>query len=457
MALGLLAVCVPPAAGVVLDLEGAVAAALEGNPGLAAERELRSQVAGGIREARADAFPQLTATTSWGQSKNPSLLNSPDFEEILDQFPGGSFEPRTQELSRAGFEISQPIYSFGKVGAAVRLAETVAEAAEARIDTAVLETALAAAEAYFGVLAAQEALVTLESERSFRSGDLERVDSLLEIGEATVLEQLRARAALAEIEPEVALRQGDLALAERTLRRVAALDPDEPIEVAPARAELPDLPSPEVLEKVTLEGRPEIRDLALQERVFDERIAVVRSGGRPQVDFSGAWGREVRDPSDFGDPLFSAWSFSVGATWELFDGGRRRGQIEQLESERRQVVLRRQDLEEQVLSELDRARVAVDTTRARARAAEASAAAAREAVNVARASFEIGVATQTELLDAQSRAANAEVLAVSAFYDAHVAVARLARAAGLLPTTDWVDVRLVRDIPDAPDATEPAP
>ena len=47
------------------------------------------------------------------------------------------------------------------------------------------------------------------------------------------------------------------------------------------------------------------------------------------------------------------------------------------------------------------------------------------------------MATQTDLLDAQSRATAAEVLAVESFYDAWIQASRLARAVGIVPTASW--------------------
>ena len=132
-----------PAGAVRLDLAQAVDTTLRANPGLLSVEEIRSQVKGGIREARADAFPQLTISSSWGQSRNPSFLNSSDFDEILDQFPGGSFEPSTQELSRAVIEVKQPVWTFGKIRAAIDLAEIVGDAADAQIRTAELDAAFA--------------------------------------------------------------------------------------------------------------------------------------------------------------------------------------------------------------------------------------------------------------------------------------------------------------------------
>jgi len=136
-----LAVAAAPAVAAELDVDRAIALALDNNAGFRSVEELRTQVAGGIRAAKADAFTQLTLISSWGQSRNPAFLNSPDFGELLDQFPEGAFEPSTQELYRSVVEVSQPVFTFGKIGAAVELAKIVADTAEAQISTARLDLA----------------------------------------------------------------------------------------------------------------------------------------------------------------------------------------------------------------------------------------------------------------------------------------------------------------------------
>jgi HAE1 family hydrophobic/amphiphilic exporter-1 len=424
-------------AAVELDLERAVETALQKNPALLAVEELRSQVRGGIVEARANALPQVAAVADWGQSRSPALLNSPDFAEFVEQFPGGDFEPATQELTRTLVEVSQPIFTFGKVGAAIDLARLVADAAEAQILTARLDTGLLAAEAYYDVLSAREGLSTTQSEREFRRRDLERVASLLEIGEATELERLRAAAALAEVEPEVARRQGEVAVAETRLRWALALPAGEPLELVPAGRDLPEPAGYAELVEEAFAERPELRDLELQSQVYEKRQKVTRADGLPQIDFDGSYGREVRLVENFSDSLYSAWSFGVGLRWEFFDGGRRRGQIAQLESQRQQLAWQRADLQARIRLEIEQALSDYRTERARAAAAGSSAQAAGEALRVARELYEEGVATQTELLDAQSRATAADVLAVEAFYDALIEASRLARALGRLPTASW--------------------
>ena len=432
----LVAVAAAPGAAIELDLARAVETALANNPALAAVEETRRQVEGGIVEARADAFPQISLGGSWGQSRNPSLLNSPDFEDVLELFPEG-FEPGTQELSRAAITVSQTIWSFGKVRAAVDLAETVAQAADAQITTARLDTALAVAEAYFRVLATREGLATIEADREFRRRDLERVRDLLEIGEATELERLRAEAAAAEVEPEVARRQGQVRVAENALRNLLALAPEEPLALEPAPTALPDPPPAGRLVELALAERPELADLAFQIAAREKQMKVTSADGLPQLDFNGSWGREVREIGNFSDPLYSSWAFGVNLNWSLFDGGRRRGQVAQIESQRTQTRLRLDDLRAGVRLEVDRALSDYLTARARSAAAGLSAGAAREALRVARENYEQGVATQTDLLDAQSRSTLSDAIAIESHYEALIQASRLARAVGRPATAPW--------------------
>jgi len=434
--LAALAAPTPPVAGIQLDLARAVETTLRANPRLLSVEEIRSQVKGGIREARADAFPQLALSSSWGQSRSPSSLNSSDFEEILDQFPGGSFAPSTQELSRAVIEVKQPVWTFGKIRAAIDLAKIVGEAADAQIRTAQLDAAFATAEAYYRVQAAREGLATIEAEREFRSRDLARIEDLLEIGEATQLEQLRAFSALAAVAPEVARRQGQVTVAEMRLRQLLDLPPAEPLELEPSAAALPEPPAIAVLVAAAA-ARPEIEDLLHQEGAYKVQQQITHADGLPRIDLNGYWGREVRLVTNLADPLYSSWAAAIELSWPFFDGGRRRGQIEQFESQRRQVALRRAELEATVRLETDQAWTNYATALSRAASAETFAQAAREAERVARATYEEGVATQTDLLDAQRNAVLAQVSAIEARYEALVEASRLSRAVGLLPTTPW--------------------
>jgi HAE1 family hydrophobic/amphiphilic exporter-1 len=182
-----------------LDVHAIVALALERNPALKSVEERQNEFDGGIREAKADAFPQLALRSSFSQNRNPSLLNSPDFEDFLEFIP--DFKPSIAELYNVSVEVSQPLYTAGKVGSAIELARLASNVSRAQIEVARLDTASAAAEAYFRLLEAREGLATIEIQQQTRRESLAVVQARYDLGDATELERLQSEAALAELQP----------------------------------------------------------------------------------------------------------------------------------------------------------------------------------------------------------------------------------------------------------------
>ncbi|MEM9291306.1 MAG: TolC family protein [Acidobacteriota bacterium] len=420
------------------DLPAVVARALAANSALLAERERRGEVQAQVREVLADALPQLTLRSSWNASRNPSFLNSPDFDDFVQQFPSGSFEPGVAKIYYLGVELNQPLFTWGKTSATRRGALAEAGSTEEQIETLRLDTALAAAEGYWQLRAAQAELDILELQGRVRRQALEVVEARYEFGDATRLELLRAQAAEAELAPDVAQAQGDLEVAASSLRRVLALAPDQPVPLAPeARGPLSTAPSVIRLAEAARDLRPELRDLGYRASSLVEQLAVLEADARPRLDLNGSYGRSARLAEDLTDTLFQDWSVTLEVTWDLFDGGRRKGQAQRLESQRRQLNLRRQDVIRQVILEIESRSASFAAARARWLAQQTVAAAADEASRVAEESYREGVVLQSEWLDAQEEATEAELEASRAYYEARIEQARLRRAAGWLPWPHW--------------------
>ncbi|MDY7094786.1 MAG: TolC family protein [Acidobacteriota bacterium] len=466
---GLLALCLAPAVAAqslaVPTMERAVELALEGNPALQAEQERRVETLGGVVEARAEAFPQIILRTGWNASRNPSLLNSADFEDLLDQFPGGSFEPQRQELYSWGVDVTQPIYTWGKVSAALDLARTATEVTAAQVSTERLDLALRAAEVYYRLLSRRSALATVEIQERLRQQVLAAVEARYELGDATRLDLLRARSGVAELGPLVARIRGDVKVAESELRAVLGVGSEVELrigagevetrrtgagEVIPGGESAAPPPSPEIeleaepeapglgaLLALARRQRPELEDLQLQDDALGHQAAVVRAEGKPQIELNGSYGRTARLAQNLDDALYRDWSLALGLRWELFDGGRRKGEVAQLESRQRQLRWRQEDLENRIRVEIEQALAAYQADRERLLAARAAAMAASEASRVAEEGYRQGVTLQTEWLEAQRDATEAELERVQATYDVRIRWAQLQRAVGLVPSRDW--------------------
>ncbi len=435
-ALWLVAGVAPAAEEEPLGLPRVVELALERNPALAAETERRVEFEATVREAKSEIWPEVTAKSRWSRSRNPSLLNSADFDAILDQFPG--FEPSEQELWGLSLEVSQLLYSFGKVAAGIELASTAVDAVQQQIEVARLNTAAAAGQSFFRVLEAREQSQALEVQRQAREESLAVVQARFDLGDATRLELLQAEAALAELVPLVDGARGAVATAEVDLRALLDFGAEPLPPLAESRGELPPAPTLERALALAWEQRPELRDLGLQIEALDLQTTVTHADGLPQLEFMGNYGRTVRLLDNLSDPLFADWSVSIGLTWSVFDGGRRKSQVAQIESRRRQLESGLRGLRNQVRREVEGGIRRYTTALSQRTASEVSAEAAREASRVARESYEEGVALQTAWLAAQEREVLAEVRRVADYYRARIQAVELARSLGQLPLAESV-------------------
>ena len=179
------------------------------------------------------------------------------------------------------------------------------------------------ARACYGFLLARQRLVVLETERQARQRQLEQVEARFELGDATRLDVLRARVALANLGPEILAADNErriaLALVNDTLGRpvMAPIEVDAALEIP---APLPQVAAPQELLAVALENRPELIRFGVDRRVLENRVGVVQSDVLPQFDANATIGVNTFGLEQFADTGFRSWAVGVSMTWTIFDG-----------------------------------------------------------------------------------------------------------------------------------------
>src|SRR5579859_7624080 len=139
-----------------LTLEEAVRAAITRHQDVAKARAAADALKGKIREVRAQALPEIKLESNATRWRDPSLLNASG----LDNFPAdlrNALVPSAVNLFDYAVTVKQPLFTQGKVGAALRLASVEAEGAVSEIDRAQQDVALATTKAFFGLLWAERA------------------------------------------------------------------------------------------------------------------------------------------------------------------------------------------------------------------------------------------------------------------------------------------------------------
>jgi outer membrane protein TolC len=241
-------------------------------------------------------------------------------------------------------------------------------------------------------------------------------------------EAQQARERVASIEAGNARR-----IAEADLRRLTGIERAGEIEPA-ATLEPPASQETEAARLIAeaLQQRPERRALTDRAEAAKARVDAAAAERLPQIGVGGGF--------DYGRPntrIFpraarweDSWDVSVNATWTLWDGGRMRADRAEAAAGARAADERVADFDRQVTFEVRQRQLELDSSRAAIVAANEGVRAAAEARRVLGERFSAGVASNTEVLDAQTAMLQAELDRTRALSNARIAEARLARALG---------------------------
>ena len=425
--LGLATLLATPAvaqeASLRLTLEEAIARA-EQNSLRVAELQARVEVAAAVEAGREAA--RRPALAFLGGYTRTSHVD----EYTLPLQPFNPLYPDVPDNYRTRADLQWPIYTSGRQEALGRAAGAERDAAGFDVSAARLDARLEAARAFWALVTAtqtetvvQRALDTLDAHlRDLRS----RLDQgLIPPNDVLTAEAQRSHQQVLAIEARN-LRQ----VARADLRRVIGDDSGRDVEAAGV-TDAAGLAATGTLEAARSQ-RPERRALTSRIEGAREREAAAAAGAKPQISITGGYDYARPNPHIFprADDWNYSWDASVNVSWSLWDGGRRRAEQAEAAANTRVLMARSADFDRQLAFEVEQRRLDLDSSIAAIAATQDGVRAAQEAQRVVGERFAAGVATNTDVLDAQTDLLQAELDRTRAIASAHLAMARLERAVG---------------------------
>ena len=397
-----------------LSRADAVAQALAANPAVKLSFEQVAYLEGRIVEARADALPDITWNTLAMRSRDPGLLNSPNFDafplefrDALQPLPGNAFSTQA--------DIRQTLFSF-KLGKAIEAARVARNGSVQEVQRARQRTALDAIRAYNELLFAMEQLRVIRTNAQSKQTHVDYARNRRTAGVATELEVLRAEVDLENARAEAMRAENEVSGARALLNTVmlrptaAPVVPTDTLAVVPFSAEF----DPAV--KEALATRSELQLLRTEERVRTLLVDVAAADAKPSIEFNGAYGFAVRRPKNLFDQDYTRWSAGINFKVPLFDGRRTAGRVAQARSERNTVTQQIAALENQVRLEVQSAFDELALADRTIQASELNVTQARRASEMTEANYKLGAATQLDVVDAQQSLRQAENIRNQALY-----------------------------------------
>jgi outer membrane protein len=407
-----------------LTAEAAVAFARDHSPLLARAEHGEAAARADLDAARGGRWGVLAATATATRFQDDVVVRPISAEIVGGGF--GSF-PFDRDQATAGVEAELPLYTGGRLAAAVAAAEARAGGAgEQRAATA--DEVLAGVHALFAraqaTAAAREAAASWVEALEARHRD---ISALVEVGRAPRLDLARLDADLARARAEAAAAA---ATHDGALARLLALmggDPGARATLAALPARRPG-PAPALAELRPLAlSSPALRASEADLRAASSEAEAARAERRPQLAARGAW--NAHDAPSV-DGRLETWSVGLALRLRLFDGGAAAGRAAAARAEAEGVAAELEQRRQEALAELEGAAARFEAGRARVDQARAGLEAATAVRDAEQVRYDTGAGPIRDLLEAEAQLATARAALAGATAEVLVEAATLNRICG---------------------------
>lgn len=412
-----------------IDLRAAINIALENNETYGIARKELDKANAQVTEAVSGALPKITGgltyLRNWVVPTGVFQMN----EETI------TFKFGTDNSYTAYLTLTQPIYSGGRTFTALKIAHTYKKMSKETVRSARQDLKLSVFNSFYGaVLAGEIHRVNSESYDLARQ-NLDVVQKMFDQGMAAEYDLLRARVAVANLEPDVIKSQSDKEVALSALKNVMGVDLDTEVEIEvdfdSSQFIMPPLDSAEAVTELK-ENRPEVKIMDYQTRLRGNLVSISKADYRPVISFSSSL--QYQSQFNSGSVFDKKWDRSLNSivtlTVPIFDSWRTPSRVKQARVELAQSRLQEQSVVKSMILDYEQSLGKFTEARKRLSAQGDAVELARRGLEIASVRYENGVGTQLEVSDARLSLARAEINRAMAFHDLAISYAALLRALG---------------------------
>jgi HAE1 family hydrophobic/amphiphilic exporter-1 len=343
----------------------------------------------------------------------------------------GPTAPLQRETRQGAVKLSQALFTWGQVSAAIRAAEVgllTAEDQLRRYRQAALRDVTAA---FQDVLLAKELFAIATENLAQRERHLDQAQRRFAVGLATDYDVLAAEVAVNNARPEVIRGENQVAMARERLGFLLGLAGREVDAQGNLGAAISPYPAYEPVLARALAQRPELMDIGHQREMAGELVTVYQAGNKPRLDLKAEYGWTSLESGQSRDEGMTGL-LGVFMTFPIFDGLRTQGRVAQARSDAATLRIEEAKLKDAIRLEVSDAVNAVQESGEIVKGLTGTVAQAERLLFMAEKGFEYGVKTRLEVDDAQLNLKQAKGSLARSQRDYLVALTNLEWVSGVL-------------------------
>ena len=414
-----------------LSLEDAVQRAASRSPRVAEAQAREAAARSTVVARQALSRPTLTGSAGYLRTNHVEAfgVGQPDGQFLI-------LFPDIPDNYRARAEMAIPLYTGGRVSALVEAAEADRRASEAERRTAEADVRLETTRAYWALVTSRGRVNVLEQTLTRNDAWVRDVRARVDTGLLPPNDVLSAEAQRARQSVRLVQARQDAALAEMTLARLIGETPGATsitpsTNVNEAAADVAALSATPVDALIARARESRSERTALLDRVASARSGADAAAAARAPQITGVAAVEPSSPNvrffPRTDRWRTSWDLGVSVTWPVWDAGRSRAEAAAALAQADAIQQRVREFDDIVAVEVRDRVMAIATSREALVASDQAVSAAGEARRVIEERFAVGVATSTEVLDAQLALLEAELERTELQATLRLAEARLRR------------------------------
>lgn len=400
-------------------LKNAIEYACEHNSDIQRSKEKIEQLDHSFKNAISTAFPTVDLNSAYKYYTSAATSTSSGTRDPLESYD-------------FSLNLTQPVYSGGKIVATISRAHLNRESAKLDLELSTQNVTFEVMKSYFSTVLLNEKLYTLQ-----RSAELERkllklVENKFKVGIATQYDVLKIKVLLNNIEPQILDMEAQIKDAQFKLNSLLGRDAKalfvvvDKLDIYPLRAD-----SFEAGFKMAELHRVELQKIQKQEEILKQDKKIEMAPYWPTLTGTAKYGYTHKDFSHIVDDTSNEWS--VGGTLKipLFAGLGSFSKASEFTS--KQVILNmdKASLHDDIISELKTALVDLEKTKNKLQVAGQAVKDAQEAFRLAQRLYKAGRLTTLDLVTSERDSLDSQFYFLQTKYDYYLASVNIRKVEGL--------------------------
>ncbi|GBE08131.1 outer membrane protein OprM precursor [bacterium BMS3Abin11] len=400
-------------------LDQLVEDALDNNKDVRIAAARVEEFAARVNIARSGLFPQFGYNGSADRSK-ASL-------DTVSGVPAGI--SRTNDLYNASLNVGWELDLWGKIRRATEAARAELLASEEARRTVILSLVTTVASSYIGLRTLDRQLEIAKRTLKIRKDSLYLFELQFKGGVVSKLEVSQVRSEYEQAAVRVPALERQIAVLENAISVLLGKNPGS-ISRGKSLDELVLIRIPGNIPSELLERRPDIR-LAEQNLIAaNAQIGVAKAQYFPSISLTGLFGYASVALSDLFNSTANLWGLNGLVLGPVFSGGRLTGQLRVSEAVQRQVLITYLQTVQNAFREVDDALITTQKRREELDALGRQVAALKDYARLARLNYDEGQVSFIEVLDAERRLFDVELIETQGRNDVYVSLVTMYKVIG---------------------------